>query len=162
MSFKSFPPVFDASCRVLILGSFPSVKSREVNFYYGNRQNRFWGLFQEVFGLDCDVSSVQKAKFLLERKIAMWDVAEECEIKGSADNSLVCLAPNRVDRLIKNSNIEKIFCNGTTAFKLLNTHFPEIGIPVVLLPSTSPANVRFDRRLWIEVLYQLKPISEKV
>ena len=124
MSFKSFPPIFDEQCRLLILGSFPSVKSREVSFYYGNKQNRFWGVLEEALGLDKFAAPSDKAAFLLERHIALWDVVCECEIKGSSDSSLVCLKPNEVDRLIKGGSIKTILCNGTTAFKLLNRYFP--------------------------------------
>ena len=115
MSFKSFPPIFDEQCRLLILGSFPSVKSREVSFYYGNKQNRFWGVLEEALGLDKFAAPSDKAAFLLERHIALWDVVCECEIKGSSDSSLVCLKPNEVDRLIKGGSIKTILCNGTTA-----------------------------------------------
>lgn len=89
MSFKSFPPIFDEQCRLLILGSFPSVKSREVSFYYGNKQNRFWGVLEEALGLDKFAAPSDKAAFLLERHIALWDVVCECEIKGSSDSSRV-------------------------------------------------------------------------
>ena len=152
MSFKRFPPIFDEQCRLLILGSFPSVKSREVSFYYGNKQNRFWGVLEEALGLDKFAAPSDKAAFLLERHIALWDVVCECEINGSSDSSLVCLKPNEVDRLIKGGSIKTILCNGTTAFKLLNRYFPDIDANTVLLPSTSPANVRFDREKWLDAL----------
>ncbi len=152
MSFLCFPPVADENCRLLILGSFPSVKSRSVSFYYGNKQNKFWGLLEEAFGLDRDASPSEKAAFLLEKNIALWDIVRECEIKGSSDSSLVCLEANKVDELVKNSRITKILCNGTTAFKLINRYFPDLGVEACLLPSTSPANVRFNRERWLEAL----------
>ncbi len=103
-------------------------------------------------GLDKFAAPSDKAAFLLERHIALWDVVCECEIKGSSDSSLVCLKPNEVDRLIKGGSIKTILCNGTTAFKLLNRYFPDIDANTVLLPSTSPANVRFDREKWLDAL----------
>lgn len=158
MSFVSFPPVFDKECLSLILGSFPSVKSREASFYYGNRQNRFWGLLEEAFGLNKDAAPSQKSAFLLRHHIALWDVVRECEIKGSADSSLICIEANKVDELVRNSKIKKILCNGATAYKLLNRYFPDLNADVRLLPSTSPANVRFDRAVWLDALKSLKNI----
>lgn len=139
-----FPPVVDKHCRILILGSFPSVKSREDGFFYGHPQNRFWRLLASVFNerVPLDISS--KKAFLLRHHIALWDVIASCEISGSADASVKHAVPVDIKQITDVANIEHILCNGHLAYKLYQKHLQTIvGLEAYLLPSTSPANAAF-------------------
>ncbi len=137
----SIDPVFDEHCRVLILGSFPSVRSREVGFYYGHPQNRFWNTLFHIFGGERPRSIEEKRAFLLANGIALWDVIASCEISGSSDASIKGAVPNDLSALLARAPIERIFTNGGTAHKLYQTYlFSQTGIPDIPLPSTSPAN----------------------
>ena len=137
----SIPPVFDQDSRVLILGSFPSVRSREVGFFYGHPQNRFWKTLSSVFNTEAPGTIEEKKAFLLAHRIALWDVIATCEIKGSSDSSIKNATANDVLSLIKQTGITKIYTNGGTAHRLycryLQSH---VGIEATCLPSTSPAN----------------------
>ena len=146
---EGFPPVFDDMSRVLILGSFPSVKSREVSFYYGNKQNRFWRTVCGFFGEEVPQSVEGKRAFLLRRGIALWDVIISCEIVGSSDASIRNETVADIPALIQNSQIQKILCNGTKSFSLLAEKFPQLLPMTVKLPSTSPANPRFLKEAWV-------------
>ena len=135
------PPVYDQNSRVLVLGSFPSVKSRECGFFYGHRQNRFWRVLAAVCGTETPVSIEKKKKLLLKNGIAVWDVIRSCEISGSADSSIKNVVPNDVCRIIKESRIERIFTNGKKSEELYKKYLEnETGIRSECLPSTSPAN----------------------
>lgn len=137
----SIPPVWDGNSEILILGSFPSVKSREVGFFYGHPQNRFWRVTAAVLGAPLPESIADKRNFLLENKIALWDVIQSCRINGSSDASIQNIIPNNILPIIENSKIKRVFVNGTTAAKLYEKHIlPMINIPAIKLPSTSPAN----------------------
>lgn len=143
-------PVYDKSSRVLILGSFPSVKSREERFYYAHPQNRFWRVLAAM--LNCDVPDTieKKQVCLLQNNIALWDVIESCDIDGSDDASIRNVIPNNLSRIIENADIKRIFTNGGTADKLYREYcLPQTKIPANRLPSTSPANAgySFDRLL---------------
>ncbi|MBQ8140933.1 MAG: DNA-deoxyinosine glycosylase [Clostridia bacterium] len=141
MVIHSIDPVYDESSRVLILGSFPSVRSREEGFFYGHPQNRFWKVLSVTFGCEVPETVEEKKRLLLERGIALWDVIASCEIEGSSDNSIKNVLPNDITPIIKASRIEKIFLNGRTAEKYYNKYIKsEIPIEAVCLPSTSPAN----------------------
>ena len=134
-------PVYDENSRILILGSFPSVKSREAEFFYGNPQNRFWRVTAGVFGCEVPHTTDEKKKFLLEHHIALWDVIGKCEISGSSDSSIKNAVPNDISRILNTAKIQQIFLNGKTAEKFYEKYIlPEIGIEAVCLPSTSPAN----------------------
>lgn len=134
-------PVWNESSKVLILGSFPSVKSRESHFFYGHPQNRFWKVLAALFGEDTPVAVEDKKRFLLSHNIAVWDVIAKCEITGSSDSSIKNVTANDITPILKNSNIGMIFTNGATADRLYNKYiYPETGIKAVRLPSTSPAN----------------------
>ena len=136
-----FPPVYDGSSRVLILGSFPSVKSREQRFFYGHPQNRFWRVLAGV--LDCPVpGTVEEKKALLRSHgIALWDVIAVCSVDGSADSSIKNAVPNDISSLLSETNIKHIFLNGKTAEKYYNRYMKSaVDIPALCLPSTSPAN----------------------
>ena len=106
------PPVFDENSEILILGSFPSVKSREQGFFYGHPQNRFWKVTAAVFGEEVPVSIEEKREFLLRNHIALWDVIESCEIEGSADSSIKNVKVNDLSKILKNSRISLLFVNG--------------------------------------------------
>lgn len=135
------PPVFDENSKILILGSFPSVKSREVRFFYGHPQNRFWKTLATVLNAECPVTVEEKKDFLLSHKIAVWDVIKSCEISGSADSSIRDAEPNELDRIFGAADIKAVFANGGTAYRLYKKFNPA---PEALkLPSTSPANAAF-------------------
>ena len=152
-----FPPVVDAHCRILILGSFPSVKSREDGFFYGHPQNRFWRMLAAIFedAVPADIS--QKKALLLRRHIALWDVIASCEIEGSSDASVKNARPVDIAQVMQRAPIEKIICNGALAGRLYQQHLQYLtGIDAVVLPSTSPANAAWslDRLVnrWSEAL----------
>ena len=134
------PPVFDTDSTVLVLGSFPSVKSRESGFFYGHAQNRFWRVTAAVFGCPVPVTIPEKRAFLLQNHVALWDVIASCDIDGSSDASIKNVRPNDLAPLLAASKITHIFTNGATADALYTRwQFPATGIPAVRLPSTSPA-----------------------
>ena len=134
-------PVYDENSRILILGSFPSVKSREQMFFYGHPQNRFWRLLSEIFEYPLPKTVEEKRSFLLSSQIALWDVISTCEITGSSDTSIKNVVPNDLSGILNCANIERIFLNGKTAEKYYNRFFRDIiNIEAICLPSTSPAN----------------------
>ena len=134
-------PVFDEYSRVLILGSFPSVKSREEMFFYGHPQNRFWRVLAAVFNEDVPQTIEEKKRFLLSHRIALWDVIASCEICGSADSSIKDVVPNDLSLILRTADIKKIYVNGKTAEKYYQKYQRDAaGREAFLLPSTSPAN----------------------
>lgn len=137
-------PIFQLDACVLILGSFPSVLSREKNFYYANPTNRFWSILEEIY----QEKALDKEAFCHQHKIALWDVIASCSIEGSSDQKIKDVTYNDIDALIKNSNIKAIFTTGKKASDLYEKHF-SIDIPHISLPSTSSANarMRFDELL---------------
>ncbi len=153
--FFGFPPVFDDNSKILILGSFPSVKSRQQQFYYGNKQNRFWKTLCSAFDVQvADVSNLtieEKKKICLQHGIALWDVVESCEIRGSMDSDIKNFTLVDLRTVLGASKIEKILCNGQKAYQL-TTSIWHGNLPIVQMPSTSPANVRFDKDVWITEL----------
>lgn len=151
-----FPPVYDENSRVLILGSFPSVKSREVSFYYGNKQNRFWKMLFGIFDEPQTDSIDGKCEFLLRRGIALWDIATECKIKGSSDSSLTEPKIADLSTIIERAKLKRILLNGTLAYELFCSRYADIEIPYYKLPSTSPANPRYKEEAWRELLYDLR------
>ena len=153
-----FPPVFDSESRILILGSFPSVKSREVQFYYGHPQNRFWKLLAKLLGEEIPADVPGKIDFLHRNHIALWDVIESCEIVGSSDSSIKNVIPTDVGRILEQSSVETIFANGAAAAKLFERYQKKtIGRDIIKLPSTSPANAAWS----LERLYQdWQPVAE--
>lgn len=135
------PPVYNEYSRVLILGSFPSVKSREEQFFYGHPQNRFWKVLAAVFDREVPQSVEEKKCMLLECGVAVWDVIASCEIEGSADSSIKDAVPNDIQMILDASDIQAIFVNGKTAEKYYNRFLRErVGRDAICLPSTSPAN----------------------
>lgn len=143
-------PYYNEDSEVLILGSFPSVKSREVGFYYGHPQNRFWKVLAKAFEEKVPNTVEEKKEFLKKHKIALWDVIGSCEITGSSDSSIKNITVNPVDEIVKKTKIKKIITNGKTAEKLYKTHLKnKIEIPFECLPSTSPANASYSfDKLW--------------
>ncbi len=136
-----FPPVVDEGCRVLVLGSFPSVKSRANAFYYGHPQNRFWRMMAAVLGEPTPQSIGEKRGMLLRHGIALWDVIASCEIVGSADASVKDVAPVDIARVTDMAHIDRVICNGALAGKLYQRHLQDrMGVEAVVAPSTSPAN----------------------
>lgn len=141
MVIHNIDPVFDENSEILILGSFPSVKSREYGFFYGHKQNRFWKVTASVFGCKVPQTVEEKKAFLLKNHIALWDVIAECEISASADSSIKNAAANDIGIILNSAKIKAIFVNGKTAEKYYNKYIlPKTGISAVCLPSTSPAN----------------------
>lgn len=139
-----FEAVYNNDSKILILGSFPSVKSREINFYYGHPQNRFWKILENIYNEKIDNNIERKKEFLLRNNIALWDTIKSCEITGSSDSSIKNAIPNDIENLIHTTNIKAIFCNGNTSYKLFMKYFKDkINIPIICLPSSSPANAKF-------------------
>lgn len=152
MIYQGFPPLFDGQSKVLILGSFPSVKSRQTQFYYGNAQNRFWKTLCEFFGET--VQSIDDKKALcLRHNVALWDIVKSCEIKGSMDVDIKNFELVDLGEVLSKSAITKILCNGAKAYELTVKSFD--ALPVVKMPSTSPANVSFDKQKWFDELTKL-------
>lgn len=134
-------PVFDSNSRILILGSFPSVASREAEFFYGHKQNRFWRVLAAVFDTQLPETTDEKKDFLLKHGIALWDVIGSCDITGSSDSSIKNAVPNDVSVILDNADIKSIYVNGKTALKYYNKYIRDnIKREAIPLPSTSPAN----------------------
>lgn len=152
MVYEGFAPFVQEDSHVLILGSFPSVKSREEGFYYGNKQNRFWKILAEWFGCDVPQTVPQKQDLLRAHGIALWDVVTACEIRGSMDKDIRAPRIADVPALLARYPIAHVLTNGGTAYKLLMRYYPQL-VPVVTpLPSTSPANVRLNPAVWLSAL----------
>lgn len=135
------PPLYDSHSRVLVLGSFPSVKSRESEFFYGHPQNRFWRVLAAVYDCPVPLTVPEKRALLLRNGIALWDVIASCEIVGSADSSIRNVRPNDLREILSGASIERILLNGRTAEKYYNQYLRrEIECEAICLPSTSPAN----------------------
>lgn len=156
-----FGPVYDEKSRILILGSFPSVKSREEGFFYGHPRNRFWKILAAVCNEPEPVTIEEKKQFLLKNGIALYDVIEECEIVGSSDSSIRNVIPADLNPILEVSQISAVYTNGRLAGKLYRKYQePVTRLPCVELPSSSPANAAFSLEkltgIWQETLPQLK------
>lgn len=152
-------PLYNENSKILILGTFPSVKSREACFFYSHPQNRFWKIMSRLCDSDMPKTIEEKKKLILEHQFALWDVIHSCDVTGSADSSIRNVVPNDISEIIKNSKVEKIFVNGRKAEALYKKYIEEkIGIRAVCLPSTSPANASWseDRlfEYWKEQIYK--------
>lgn len=147
-----FEPVFNSESKLLILGSFPSVKSRQIEFYYGNKQNNFWKTVCGFFGEEVPPTTEGKKQFLLRRKIALWDVVSECEIVGSQDSTITNFKVADIKKLLQNSQISFIILNGSKAYEIFTQNFSDVNVPFKKLPSTSPANTRFSQEIWHDEL----------
>lgn len=162
---RNFGPVYDTNSKILILGSFPSVKSREAAFYYGHPQNRFWPLMGKILNCEMPQSIDGRKRLLLKNGIALWDTIEECDIIASSDSSIKNVIPVDIMRILNEAQIREVFCNGATSFKLFMKYLsPVCGRTPKKLPSTSPANAAWslDRLYeeWKVILSQLETPAE--
>lgn len=152
-----FEPLYDSSSNILILGTMPSVKSREQNFYYGHPQNRFWKLLAALYGDNIPNTIEEKKLFLHSHHIALWDVISECDIIGSSDSSIKNVVPADLSVILNSADIKCIYANGTKAYDLyMKYSYGMTKREIVKLPSTSPANAAFqmDRliNIWKSIL----------
>ena len=152
-----FAPVVDENCRTLILGSFPSVKSRENGFYYGHPQNRFWKVISAVLQEETPTTIEEKRKMLLAHHVALWDTIYSCDIIGSSDSSIKNVVPTDLRTVVEQSKIQHIYCNGRTSGKYFEKYQQKtLGMTAEVLPSTSPANAAFGLEkltaIWSEAL----------
>lgn len=137
-------PIYDKDCKALILGTFPSVKSRETAFYYGHPQNRFWKTLAGIFHEAVPTTPEEKKEMLLRNHVALWDVIESCEITGSSDSSIRNVVPNDITLILNHCSIQNIYGNGEMSVKLYNRYLKQAaGIEITKLPSTSPANANY-------------------
>ena len=156
----SFEPVYDKASEILILGTLPSVKSRENNFYYGHKQNRFWKVLATLLKEPVPDTIEEKKAMLLVHRIALWDVIQSCDIKGSSDSSIKNVQPTDIGMILEKTNVTQIYANGNKAGQLYKRYqFPVTGIEATVLPSTSPANAAWSlARLceaWKTILHDL-------
>lgn len=136
-----FAPLMCPESRILILGSFPSVKSREIQFYYGHPQNRFWPMLAGVFGEPVPMTVEEKTTLVCSHQLALWDSISSCTITGSSDASVRDVVPVDIHRVIDAAPIQRVLCNGALSGRLYHRYLEEItGLPALVLPSTSPAN----------------------
>ena len=156
----SFEPVYDKDSEILILGTLPSVKSRENNFYYGHKQNRFWKVLATLLKEPVPETIEEKKAMLLAHRIALWDVIQSCDIQGSSDSSIKNVQPTDIGMILEKTNMTQIYANGNKAGQLYKRYqFPITGIEATVLPSTSPANAAWSlARLceaWKTILHDL-------
>lgn len=156
----SFEPVYDKDSEILILGTLPSVKSRENNFYYGHKQNRFWKVLATLLKEPVPETIEEKKAMLLAHRIALWDVIQSCDIKGSSDSSIKNVQPTDIGMILEKTNVTQIYANGNKAGQLYKRYqFPVTGIEATVLPSTSPTNAAWSlARLceaWKTILHDL-------
>ena len=137
-----FPAIYAPDSRILILGSFPSVKSREQRFFYGHPQNRFWRVLAAVLGEEAPQTAAEKKSLLLRHGVALWDVIASCDIAGSSDASITNVTPNDLSRILDAAPVRRIFCNGGTAYRFYRRYDEAVWGKAEALPSTSPANAR--------------------
>ncbi len=160
-----FEPVFDSRSRILILGSFPSVRSREEGFYYGHPQNRFWRMLSAVYHEPVPADILSKKHLLLDHQLALWDAAAQCDIEGSKDSSIANAVPTDLSVILTRAWIEFVLCNGQTAAKLYHRlQEPKTGMKALTLPSTSPLNAAWSlERLteaWGRALHEIRNGNE--
>ena len=156
----SFEPVYDKDSEILILGTLPSVKSRENNFYYGHKQNRFWKVLATLLKEPVPETIEEKKAMLLAHRVALWDVIQSCDIKGASDSSIKNVQPTDIGMILEKTNMTQIYANGNKAGQLYKRYqFPVTGIEATVLPSTSPANAAWSlARLceaWKTILHDL-------
>lgn len=143
-AIHTIDPIYDKNSSVLILGSFPSVKSREGNFFYHHPQNRFWKVLSAVLCQQTPETIAQKREFLIKNRIALWDVIKSCDIENSSDSSIKDVKVNDIGMILNNADIQMIFTNGGKASALYKRYCQSItGIKACPLPSTSPANAGY-------------------
>lgn len=141
MLIHPFSPIFDSNSSLLVLGSFPSVKSREHSFYYGHPQNRFWHVIALICNASVPNTIEEKTTLLLKNHIALWDVIASCEVLGSSDSSIRNVIPNDLSEIFQTADIQNVYCNGSKAWGLYQRYSAsKYHKDAVRLPSTSPAN----------------------
>lgn len=152
-----FDPVFDGQSEVLILGTLPSVKSREQKFYYGHPCNRFWEVIAGLYGERRPETIEEKKALLLAHHIALWDVIAECDIEGSSDSSIRNVVLTDLSIILEHAHVRRIFANGTKAYELYQKYsYPKTGMEICKLPSTSPANAAFRMERLLEAWGEIK------
>lgn len=150
-----FPPLYDSNSKILILGSFPSVKSREVQFFYGHPQNRFWKVISSIMDSPCPQTIEEKRRLLLSSHIAVWDVIKSCDITGSSDSSIKNVTANDLSEIFAAADIQTVFANGATSFNMYKKH-SSCTHEIIKLPSTSPANASYSLDRLIDEWKQIK------
>ena len=136
-----FGPLFDERSEILILGSLPSVRSREQKFFYGHPQNRFWPLLASLFGEEAPRTVEEKRALALRNRVALWDTVYSCDIVGSSDSSIRSVVPTDLRPILNGSRITRVFCNGAASGRYYRMYQEKtLGREAVVLPSTSPAN----------------------
>lgn len=156
MEKHNIPPLYDENSKILILGSFPSVKSREDEFFYAHPQNRFWKVISNITNYPLPKNIQEKKKMLKENHIALFDVIESCDILGSSDSSIKNVKANDISLILEKADIKKIFLNGTKAFDLYKKYNGNLDIDFEKLPSTSPANARYSLEMLFESWSKIK------
>ena len=159
--FHTFAPVYDGASRILILGTLPSPKSREQGFYYGHPQNRFWPVLAALFHREIPADAAGKKLFLLEKKIALWDMVSSCRIQGADDGSIRDEELQDLTPILAGADIRAIFANGKKAAALYEKNRPKGALPFFSLPSTSPANCRCSLRELTEAYAAVLPYLEE-
>lgn len=155
----TIPPVWRADSRILLLGSFPSPKSREQAFFYGHPQNRFWRVLGAVYAADVPQTREEKIAFLHAHRLALWDVIASCEIEGASDASVRDAEPNDLTPILRGAPIAAICTTGMTAHRLYRRLIePVTGVPTIALPSTSPANARMSLEALVEAYRVLREL----
>lgn len=154
--------IYNEESRVLILGSIPSIKSREIGFYYSHPKNKFWKTLENVYNEKIENTIQDKINFLKKHKIALYDVLKSCDIKSSSDNSIKNPIPNDLTPILKNSSIKAIFTTGLKAYKLYQKYcYPITKINAIALPSTSPANCKKNiDKILVESYYKIKEFTD--
>lgn len=153
----TFGPVYDEHSKILILGTFPSVKSREAGFYYYHPQNRFWKVLAALYREECPESIEKKKEFLLRNHIAVWDVIERCDIEGSSDSSIKNVVPADIGGLVNKTAIQDIYANGAKAYELYQRYcYHSVNREIIKLPSTSPANAAYSLERLVKEWEQIK------
>ena len=143
-----FKPIFDKNSKILILGSFPSVVSRKLGFYYANPQNRFWRVLAGILNASVPTSTDEKINFLIASRIAIYDAAISCEIKGSSDAKMTAIEPANLEPIFSGARIAQVYANGGKAYEICKKYLEDEILKatknvVIKLPSTSPANAKF-------------------
>lgn len=167
MELHSISPIYNKNSKILILGSFPSVSSREEGFFYAHPQNRFWRLIAALFGASVPQGINEKRELLLAHGIALWDVIASCDLTGSADGTIRNVTPNDMTEILRTASLRAVFLNGKTAARYYDRYLRQsVGLDAIVLPSTSPANAAYSfealRAAWSVLLSftdQAKPPS---
>lgn len=162
MILHNLDPVYNENSRVLILGSFPSVRSREEGFFYGHPNNRFWKVLSLVFEEEIPNDIEKKREFLLRHNIALWDVIASCDVEGSADVKIKNAVPNDISHILSSSGVKTVFLNGKTAEKYYNKYMQDrYSVERITLPSTSPANASWSQERLCGEWKEVKKRTEK-